>query len=252
MKTKRFIFILGLIAFVGLGRSGQEEGTLSDCFYKITDKKGKEKGYIHYTLKESVWQDVPCYEVTKEDEYSGGWLFIKNRMEGKERAYIGKEKGILYFERMETHNVSAPKVKMKMNYTGVREKDKMIMTQKLGEVIFEDKKEQEEETKEQREEIDLSKIDCLSYELCLPIMRQIIRLSVGEKRNLRVFDPEFSVIREGEIEVKEKTKINLAGKEYDAYHLKGKFDREKIDIWLSEDGKLMLKKKDGDEEMILK
>ena len=232
----------------------QEENTLNDCFYKLTDKKGKEIGYVHYILKESMWQNISCYEVIKEDECSGGWLFIKNRMEGKEKAYVGKERGILYFERMETHNISSPKVKMKVNYNGIREKDVMIMTEKPGEIIVEDKgKEYKKavEEKGKRKEVDLSKIDCLSYELDLPVMRQIIRFSVGEKRNLKVFDPEFSIIREGEMAVKEKVKINIAEKEYEAYHLKGKFDKEKIDIWLSEDGKLMLKKNDSEEEMML-
>lgn len=64
---------------------------------------------------------------------------MKNKIEGKEKAYIGKERGILYFEREETHNISTPKAKMKVNYTGVREKDKMLMTEKPGEIIFEDK-----------------------------------------------------------------------------------------------------------------
>jgi hypothetical protein len=258
------ICLLGLIIFV-VGTVFAEDkypiaqdkalGTLSDCFYKITDKQGKEIGYIHYTIKETMWQDVPCYEVTKEDECSGGWLFVKSRMEGKEKACVGKERGILYFERIETHNVFSPfKAKMKINYTGVRDGNKIIMTEKSGEIIVEDKGKEhkkEVEAKETKKEIDLSKIDCLSYEIDLPVMSQIINLSVGEKKGLRVFDPEFSVIREGEIEVKEKVKIRLSEKEYMAYHLRGKFDKEKIDIWVTEDGKLMLKKKDSDGEMIL-
>lgn len=78
-----------------------------------------------------------------------------------------------------------------------------------------------------------------------------MRLSVGEKRNIRVFDPEFSIVREGEMEVKGKVKINLSGKEYEAYYLRGRFNKEKVEMWVAEDGKLMLKKKDNDGEMIL-
>lgn len=255
--SKRFIFILILGLFlVNVGYS-QINNTLIDCFYKITDKWGKEIGYVHYVLKESMWQDIPCYEIIKEDEYSIKRLFFKSKMEGREKAYIGKDGGILYFERMETHYTFTPKTKVKVNYIGIREKDKMLMTERLEEFVYEYKGEEfkkeltEEERGERREEIDLSKIDCTIYDFDLPVMKQIINLSVGEKRELRIFDPQFSVIREGLLEVKEKTKINLAGKEYEAYQIKGKIDEERIDFWVTTDGKLLLKRRDSEGEMIL-
>lgn len=254
MKRKiiiKLIFLWGLIILTAVGYT-QENRVLIDCLYKFKDKKGKEIGYLHYIFKDNVvYQGTVCYEILKEDEFSGGWLFAKNRMEGKEKAYISKEEGILYFERQEIHNVSLLGIKGKgmNNSVGIKDKNKMLIEQ--TEKVTVNEKDADESGKVSKKEIDLNNIDCLIYELDIPIIRPIINLTVGEKREFMVFDPEFQIIRKVNIEIKREEKIKILGSEQEAYVIEGKSDGRKLTVWLSKDGKITLKRKDQDGEMEL-
>lgn len=250
MKQKTFIFrtifIYLLTSIPTIGYS--EEKILSDCFYKLKDNKNKEIGYIHYIIKEGVYQNELCYEVLKEDELQIKWLFVKGNTKGREKAYISKGKGVLYFERIEIWSTSSLfKCKEIINITGRRDKDHMLIQEKRETVWEEEElKNKKEPVKESRKEINIAGVDYSTYELDIPIiMKPIIKLAVGEKKKIRVFDPEMQTIIEVKIEVKGKAKIKISGKEYESYVIQSKFDRDFATTWISEDGKIVLKRKDS-------
>lgn len=253
MKRKTFIFrtifiyLLTIIPTIGYS----EEKILSDCFYKLKDNKNKEMGYIHYIIKEGVYQNESCYEVLREDELQIKWLFVKANTKGREKAYISREKGLLYFERIDIWSYSSPfKAKEIINITGIRDKDYMVIQEK-EETVWEKEelKNKKEPVKESKKEINIDGVDCSTYELDIPIiMKPIIKLAVGEKKRIRVFDTEMQTIIEGEIEVKRKEKIKILGKEYESYVIQSKFDRDIATTWISEDGKIVLKRKDSEGE----